>query len=88
MQERHPFQLADPECFITRLIVVCAVQDHVGPKSTGSGDLHQRGHERHDDARQHTALGGVVGHGLGMIARAGGDRPRAASRRRSAAESG
>ncbi len=73
MQKRHSFQLADAERFVTGLIVVCAVQDHLGSKSTGGGDLHQGGHERHDNPRQHTTLGGMVGHGLGMIAGAGGD---------------
>ncbi len=73
MDERHPFQLADSERFITGLIVVRAVQDHIGSKSTGGGSLHQRGHQGHDNARQDAALGGVVGHGLGVISGAGSD---------------
>ena len=73
VQKRHAFQLAEPERFVTGLIVVCTVQDHIGSKSTGRRDLHQGGHERHDNSRQDTTLGGVVGHGLGVIARAGGD---------------
>ncbi len=71
MQKRHPFQFADPQRFVTGLIVVGAVEDHLRSKSAGGRDLHQRGHEGHDDARQDAALGGVIGHGLGMISRAG-----------------
>ncbi len=73
MHERHPLQLADAERFITGLVVVRAVQDHVGSKSTGGRNLHQRSHEGHDNARQDAALGGVVGHGLGVISGAGSD---------------
>jgi hypothetical protein len=35
MQKRHPFQRAQPERFVTGLIVVCAMEDHLRSKSTG-----------------------------------------------------
>ena len=73
MQKRQPFQLADSERLITSLVVVRAVQDHFGSESTRGGDLHQGRHQGHDNARQNPALGGVIGHGLGMISGAGGD---------------
>ena len=59
--------------FQAGLVVVRAMQDHLGTEVAGGRDLDQRRRQRHDDDGADAPLGGVVGDSLRVVAGARGD---------------
>ena len=78
MQEGEAVGVALADGFGAGFVVVGAVEDDFRAVAGGGGDLDQRRHQRHDDARADAVLAGVEGDGLGVIAGAGGDDAAAA----------
>ncbi len=59
--------------FLTGFIVIRAGQNYFRAVAARGGHFHERRGQRHADLRLDAALGGVIRHGLGMVARRCGD---------------
>ncbi len=74
MHEDEVARLGAPQRLVAGLVVIGAVENHVGAESPRGHHFIQRRRQRHADLRGNSPASGMVGNGLGVIARRCGDQ--------------